>query len=555
MTSNRRPKNKPKNKLKQIQIPENLIHILAVISVIPACFYQVRLVNTFGDAGSAYYFVAFDWFFLFFSLTGLGLFRAVSDMVFSRLERGNVKGAAKVIRSAVWNGLGVSLLFCLIGYALSAFLMQNVMHLPLAALAVKGFLPALLPLAVLFAISGGMDGFGYAKGPDTVCFVFCMALFLAVPLFTVPLYEYGEKVGALLQNAQYGPAYGAQGGSITWIVAAAVALVAALACRWFMNSDLKKMETFHDTLPLEKEKKIYRSVFLKSMSAVAPFVFLNLALIGQAMMFLRIQESKGQDGWMQQWGIFAGKSRIFLFIPVLLAIFYALHMLPELKTAYLRRNLKRSRERYMVSLRCIALMMVPLAVVLAVMGEPLISLFFKEGEIQLAAQLLRIGSICIIFYGLAVMLGTILLSMNMTLNFIIGTVFSVVIHLVALYGMLHFLDIGIYGVVYGNIILAFLLCCCYFFEIRRQVRLRISWLRIFLAPCIAGAIMAAVCALLSLVILKNAPGLLNVLLGMFISILVYFIIVLVLKGATARELRSCPGGEALIAFARLLRLM
>lgn len=551
MTSNRRPK----NKLKLIQIPENLIHILAVLSVLPACLYQVRLVNTFGDMGSACFFVAFDWFFLIFSLTGLGLFRAVSDMVFSRMERGNIKGAVRVVRSAVWNGLAVGVLFSLLGYAAATFLMQNVMHMPLASLAMKGFLPALAPLSAAFALSGGMDGFGNSKGPDTVRFVSCLVLFLAVPLFTAPLYEYGVKVGALLQNEQYGPAYGARGGSLTWIVAGAAALVTALICWWSMKQELKKMESFEDALTSEKEKRVYKSVLVKSLTAIVPLVLLDLAMIGQALLYLRVQEGKEDADWMQQWGIFAGKSRVLLAIPVLLAICYALHMLPDLKTAYLRRNLKRSRERYMVSLRCVALMMIPLAVILIVMGDPLVNLFFREGENLLAVQLLRVGSLCIIFYGLAAMLGTILLSMDMTLNFIIATVLPIAVHLAALYGMLRFLDIGIFGVIYANIILSFLLCCCYLFEIRRQVRIRVSWIRIFLAPCIAGVIMAGICALLSLLLLKGAPAAVNVPVGAATGLAVYFVIILLLKGVTPRELKSYPCGEALISLARLLKLM
>lgn len=549
MASNR----KPKKKLKPIQIPENLIHILAVFSVLLACFYQVRLVNTFGDMGSAFYFVAFDWFFLLFGLTGLGLFKAVSDMVFSRLERGNVKGAGKVVRAAGWNGMAVSLAVCLAGYGACAFLMQNVMHMPLSALAFKGFLPALMPLSAALALCGGMDGLGTSKGPDAVRLVLCLLLFFAAPLLVVPYHAYGAKVGALLQNGQYGPAYGAQGGSVAWIIASAGALAAALACWWSTKAELKKMETFHDTLPLEKEGNLFRSIVLKALPNAAPFVLLDLALIGQAVLFLGTQ--KGDAGWIEQWGIFTGKSRLFLIIPVLLAVFYALHMLPDLKTAYLRRNLKRSRERFMVSLRCMALMTVPMTVLLAVMGEPIVNLFFSEGDTLLAAQLLRIGSICIIFYGLAVMLGTMLLSMNMTGSFVIGTVLSIVIHLAALYGMLHFLEIGIFGVIYANIIFSFLLCCSYFWGIRRQVRFRVSWLRVFLAPCIAGAVMAAVCAVVSLLLFKNAPAVLKVVLGMVLGFLSYFVTVLVLKGAAARELKSYPGGEFLIGLARLLRLM
>ncbi|MDO4332059.1 MAG: polysaccharide biosynthesis C-terminal domain-containing protein [Eubacteriales bacterium] len=544
-----------KKQLRRIELPDNLIGILAGIATVLCCFWRIGLTNLFGDFGNAYYSIAFDWFFLLFVPVGLGTFHAVSSMALSRLERGSVKGAAKFVRLAALVGLVCCLGIWLLGFLLSDFLMGTVMGVPLAGLAFRGFLPALLPVILLLTLSGGMDGFGADKSVDFVRLVFCLLLFLAGPVFAVPFYEYGQKVGAFLQNEQYGAAYGALGGALGLLIAAVPGAVAALLAWWKMRPSIRHMALSDDGGKGEKALQAYQGIFLKSLPVLAPVFLISIGMIGQNLLFLRISKEEAQTNLLQIWGIYTGKVRVIFLLPIFLSVAFAMRMLPGLKVGYLKRNLKKSRERCMVTLRCATLFLVPAAVFMAVLAQPLMSAFFSTGDIETAALLMRIGCASVIFYGLAVALGAVLYSMDMTFSLILNTALAVVIHLFALFFLLELLDLGIYGVLYANIILAFALTLSFMFSVQRHIRIRISWLRIFLAPCMGGAVMAAVCAIVGLALLKNAPGTVNVLVSALTGFLAYFVTVVRIKGATPRELRAFWGGEKIIAVAKLLHIM
>lgn len=544
---------KKKNKRKrQIELPENLVGVLAAIAVIPASFWRVGLSNLYGDTGSAYYSVALDWFFLLFIPAGFSMFTAVSSMVLSRLERGSIKGARKVVRTAAFGGGFISLLVMLAGLGCSGLFMGKLMGLPLAGLAFQGFLPALMPMTVFLALAGGMDGFGSQKSVNVVKIFFCLLLFGTGSVFTAPMLEYGQKVGAFLQNSLYGPAFGALGGAFSFLASAAVTMVAAGIIWWNLRPAIAGIERVQET-GSERQDQILKGVFAKSLPLMLPGFLVMLGMIGESVLFMKT--SGGTDDAALIWGIYTGKTRVLLTVPVIAAVCFVQRMLPELQLGYMSRNLKRTREKSMITLRCTTLLMIPFTVCFLISAQPLISAFFQTGDMEQSAALLRIGSIAVVFYGLAVALAAVLLSADLSMSIILDTFVCVILHLAALFVMLHFLDLGIYSVVYANIILAVALCFAYFSSVQRQMKLRISWLRIFLAPLVGGAAMAAVCALLTFVLLKNTPSAVNALLSALIGFLVYFVAVVLLKGATRRELLAFWGGERLVAAARLLRLM
>lgn len=545
---------KKSKRRKQIVLPENLVGILAAIAMVLCCFWQVRLVNLYGDLGSAYYSAALSWFFLLFIPVGMGMSGAVSAMVLSRLERGSVRAAKRVVRTAAFGGAAGGVILMAFGFICTDLFTGKMMGLSEAGLALKGFLPALLPLCVFLALAGGMDGFGSQKSVNLVRLLFCLLLFGTGTVFTAPLLDYGEKVGAFLQNSRYGPAFGALGGALSFLASCAVTMAAAGIIWWNLRPQIAGIERGEET-GVEKRGQILKGLFAKALPVMLPSLLIAIGLIGQNLLFFRTAQEDAFDDAVLVWGIFSGKARALLTVPVILAVGFAVRMLPELKLGYLNRNLKKTREKCMITLRCMALLMMPAAICFAVCAQAVTGAFYKTGDMEQAAALLRTGSIAVVFYGLAVALCAILMSADFMMSIVLDTLACTVLHLAALYVMLHFLELGIYAVVYANIILAVALCFAYFYSVQRQMKIRISWIRIFLAPCVGGAVMAGVCALLTFAVLKNAASTVNALVSALAGFAVYFVAVVLLKGATRRELLAFWGGERLVAAAKLLRLM
>ncbi len=547
-------KRKQKRTRTKFVIPENLFGTLAAWAAFLACFRRIGLTNRFGDYGNAYYSAALGLFFLLFVFTGLGMGHAVCAMVQARIERGNVKDARRVVTKAAVYGAFISLIFIFAGYVFLKFFTGTLLNIPLTALVLKAFLPALLPLTVFWTLVGGMDGFG-GQAPDFIRFLFYILLFATGPMLTAPFTEYGEKVGALLQNGQYGPAYGAMGGAVSFTVTSLIVMAAALIGWWMTQPAIRDMERMDSENTRSPEKKVYVGIFQNSLSCMLPCGLFMLALIAQTAFFFHTKDAEAFAGRLQAWGIFTGKSGVLLGIPIFGAVAFGLRMMPEFQISFFNRNLKKSKEKCMVALRCCALFTVPGAVLALVLPGPLINLFFREGDLTQAVGFLRIGSICMIFGALAVVLAVILISMDLLTGLSVDIVIAAVLHLAALYGMLRFLELGIFAVLYADIIFFFLLCMFFLVSIKRHLKISFSWIRIFLAPVIGGAVMAAVCAFFAYVLFKTTPMAVTAPVSALAGFAFYVVTVLVLKGAAPRELRAFPCGEKILAFARLIRLM
>ena len=132
---------------------------------------------------------------------------------------------------------------------------------------------------------------------------------------------------------------------------------------------------------------------------------------------------------------------------------------------------------------------------------------------------------------------------------------ALVLHLASLYVMLEFFDLKLYAVVISCIIFALTMCILNGLSIRKHLRYSQEVKRTFIIPSIAAAVMGAVCWLVHMLFslfLSIVPA---TLLSIAIGAILYFVILIGLKGIKESELRNLPCGNAIVALARFCRLM
>ena len=508
-------------------------------------FAPVRLVNIFGDEGSVYWAVALEMFFFLFCLLGIGCARSVSVMIRRRTELGDIRSARIIAGRALGTVFFISLFLAGAGYALTSLLCSGLMELPLAAMPFEIFLAALLPLSLLWTLSGILDAFGNEKPVrfwNGMLGLFCFVLGL---LFAAPLYGYGKKVGALLQNPSYGPAYGALGTAAAFFISALVCMFGLLFSWTAAGKELRRMEQDETE---HKTNETWAALIRNAMPVCIPALFLVSGLIGESVLFLK-------NGAPSEWGVYVGKCLPLVGAVLFGALALAFRMLPEFKLSFSGRSLRKSRDKCMLALRCTALYVVPAAVLFAALAEPVLGTLFKEGSLTDAYGPMRISALGIVFGGLSFMLGAILFSVELYYNLWAGLLLCMAVRLGSFYIFHSLLDLKLYSPVYADALAAFVLCLFLLMSVRRQLKISVSWGRIFLAPCISGAVMAGVCLLFSELLLKNTASPVRAIFSGTLGLLAYFVVSLLLKGATRRELRCLPGGQWMIRFGCLLRLL
>ena len=79
--------------------------------------------------------------------------------------------------------------------------------------------------------------------------------------------------------------------------------------------------------------------------------------------------------------------------------------------------------------------------------------------------------------------------------------------------------------------------------------------RTFAIPAIASIVMGIVIGLLNMLLSKSAGKALTVFVGIGVGAIVYFAVLILLKGINEHDLRSMPGGRTVLSIARRFRLM
>ncbi len=556
MNIRKKGKGKKRNR-RRIEIPENLVTGLSAAAAFLACLWQARLTSVYGAWGGGCFAAAFCWFFLPAALLTAGLYEAVSSMVINRLERGRGRDARRVVRFSLFAGILLALLFIAVLYLAGGLLTGSMFGLPLSAMTLRVLAPSLFCLTVMAVLAGGMDGFGCLSSAGLVKILFCLTLFFSASLSARPFAEYGQKVAALLQNTLYGPAYGAVGGAVSLAVSSFLGMAASMVLWAARRPVIRERIQISAVSQKEPLREQMTGVLAAAFPVFLPLAFLGLMGLLQTFLYCAFAGGEGTipPEAVQEWGSFAGKSRVLVLGPALLSLLFARYMQPGMKVSYLQRNPRRMRERCMISLRSMLLLTVPFAVALCVLARPVLEIFFSDSDNALAQSLMRLESLGLIVFGLAAVLGAFMLSIDMAGMLSVCMAASLAVYAAALYVLLSLLNMGVYGVVCADLILLLLFSAASWFCVSRQAKMRINWFRILLAPLVGGLVMAGICALFGLVLLQKAPAVLCACVSAVLGFAAYCAVVLLLKGATPRELNAFPGGETLIALAQALKLL
>lgn len=240
-------------------------------------------------------------------------------------------------------------------------------------------------------------------------------------------------------------------------------------------------------------------------------------------------------------------------MPIALANAMCSSIVPMLTQLMVREEYGRAREKIGQAMRFTMIVALPSAVGLAVLARPIVSMLFK-GEVDMAVSMLHIGSVSVVFYTMSTLTNGVLQGINKMQIPVRNAAISLVIHIALLYAMLE-MNMGINAVVYAYILFAVVVCVLNAVAIRKYMRYKQEVARTFIIPAIASAVMGVVLWLLKLLLAKPAGNVVTVFAGISVGAVVYFVVLILLKGINERDMRSMPGGRTMIVIAKKLRLI
>lgn len=558
MENNRTTRKKSKKGASNFLIQGTILAAAGILVRLIGMFYRIPLADILGEEGNGYYSSAFSIYSILLIVSSYSLPTAVSKMVATRMARKEYRNSVKVLRVALFYGTIVGFLGCAALWFGADVFANQFLKMPYTAYALKTLAPTIWVIAYLGVFRGYFQGLGTML-PTAVSQIIEQIINAVISIYAASkLFEAGLRSNLVHGETAYSFAFGAAGGTIGTGVGAVAALVFLAFIMVNYQPVMRKQAKRDKSRRRESGPELSMVLILTVMPIVLSSVAYNISTVidnsiyGNGMAAIGMKSSEIASNW----GVYSGKYHLLFNIPVAISNSLSAALIPSLSRAVAERSKGQVVNKISMIIRFSMIIAIPAAVGLTVLAGPICNLLFSRYDNTALIRMMMYGSVAVVFFSLSTVTNAVLQGINHMLTPLINAIVALVLHILILCIMLFGFKMGIYSVVYSNILFALIMCILNGMAISRYLRYRQEFVKTFILPTLASAVMGAaaygVYFLVHITIKSNGIG---VILAICVAVVVYGILFLKLRCVDEVELLEVPGGRKLVRIARKFHLM
>lgn len=525
--------------------------------------YRIPLANKIGDDGNGYYNAAYSIYSILLIMSSYSLPVAVSKMVAVRLAKKQYRNSIRIFKAAMFYATIAGALGFLALWFGADYFAVVVIKMPYSAYALKALAPTIWIMAYLGVLRGYFQGHS-TMIPTAFSQIFEQIINAVISILAaVSLYDIGFKSNLVYDSTEYAFAFGAAGGAIGTGAGALAALFFCLLLLMGYRPIIKRQVRKDQSGRVERYSAISGTLFFTIAPIIMSSVIYNIITVVDNSIFGNVMTDLGEGKRIaSDWGIM-GKYHLLFNIPVAIANSLSSSLIPSLSQAAAGRNRKQVVSKISSAIRFSMIIAIPSAVGLTVLAHPISNLLFSGVDNTMLTKMTMVGSAAVVFFSLSTVSNAVLQGINRMRIPIRNSTIALIIHVGILYVLLYGVKMGIYGVVYANILFALTVCILNGMSIRRCLRYRQDVKKTFLIPTAAAGVMGMAAYGIYQLIFKMVGTTLEGRLATSVclmpaivaAVLVYFVLLIKLGGVGRDEMRGMPGGTRLIGLAKRLHLM
>lgn len=535
--------------------------ILAIASIVVRIIgiaYRIPMINIIGDEGMGYYGTAFNVYNIALLLSSYSLPLAVSKMVSVRLARKQYRNSVRILRAALVYATVVGALAAAVIWFGADFFAREVFFMPYAAFALKTLAPTVWIMAYLGVFRGYYQGQG-TMVPTALSQVFEQIVNAIVSVAAGSwLFNQAIKVEILRgeSGSGYSNSWGAAGGTVGTGAGAFTALVFLLLLFAAYQRTIRKKVRRDRSGSLESYGTITKILFFTVVPVVVSSAIYNVnSVLDNGLLAYNFKSLGMEEEFISQWGVYTGKYHLLINVPMAVSNALSSSLIPSVSRAVATGDRRMVKKKVAAAIRFSLLIAIPSAVGLTVLAGPVNNLLFS-GDNDLAVQMTLYGSIAVVFYSVSTVTNAILQGIDRMRLPIVHALTALVLHLAAMEVMVLVFHMGIFSMVFANILFAVIMCFLNHRSIRKILGYRQEVKKTIFLPAAASAVMGAaavgVYKLIHLGIQSNAVCTLG---AVAAAVAVYGVLLVKLGCLDEDELHQMPGGTRLLQVFRKLRLM
>ncbi len=539
------------NKNNKYLVQGSILGIASIISRFIGMLYRIPLTRIIGVDGMGTYSAAYEWYNLALLLSSYSIPLAVSKLVSAREMNKEYRNSYHIFKTAMVISASVgALMFAVVYFGASIWAKLSdykSIEMPLRVLA-----PAIFVMAIMGVLRG------LFQGKRTM-------IPTALSQLLEQIVNAGVSVAAaylLMKQHNASPditAYGATGSTLGTLFGAIFGLM-FLVLIFVVNRPILKKRVAKDTTNHQESfGEAAKAIIFTAVPIIISQTAFQISGLIDTKLWGMYAESQGMEETVKNtvWGIYSGQYRLLTNVPIAIATALGTAVVPTLAAYYSKGKKEEVRSKVANTMKFNMLIAFPSAIGLGVLAKPIITMLFGySGDVNLSANALRVGCIAVVLFALSTLTNGVLQGIDKMRVPVRHAFISLIIHIPLVLVMLFVLKVGIFGLVYGNITFAFVICVLNWVSIKKNLNYKQEVVRTFVLPGIAASIMGvAAFFTYQLVYSLIAINSLSVLLTMIIAIAVYGISIVLLKAVNEEELLEMPKGYMLLRICRKLHLM
>lgn len=532
---------------KSLFVQGTILAAAGIITKMIGFIYRIPMANILGDQGNGIYSVAFGIYNIALTLSSYSMPQAVSKLVAEKIATGQERNKIRIfIRALIFAFIAGMAAFALLwagADALEALYHRQGLSRPLRVLAPTSFIVALL---------GTFRGFfqGHRTMVPTAVSQILEQIINAVVSVAA---AYG--LTRMYSDSPDVHAYGAMGGTLGTLTGAAAALVFFIILTLSRSGSIKRSAGMRGADD-DTNRMMYRAIFLTVIPIILSQTIYQIGNTIDDLIFGTMMENAGVSDAVAAslQGAFHTQYLQLVNLPVAIATAMAASTLPTIAAACIVGELDDARSRAETVVKFNMAIAIPSAVGLAVLAYPIVALLFPRlvDYRAVAATLLITGSSAVVFYALSTITTSILQGTNNMSVPVKHSAISLVIHIILVYALLKYTDLGIYAILIGNVTFPLLVCLMNLYSIKNIIGKCWTIRTSFLMPLAAAVLMGAAAWLIYTGIYKFTHIMvIGLLVSVAAAVVIYGAVILKMKCFTRDELLQFPMGGRLVRLAKI----
>ena len=524
--------------------------------------FKVPLNNIIGEDGFGYFNTAYDVYNVLLMISTTGLPVAMSRMISQAQTLGNHAQIKRIYRTSLYVFLTIGMVGSLgmLFFCRQLSVMVTTNENSWAAIA------ALAPCVLLICLVSAYRGFFQGQSnmtPTSVSQILeaVTRLVVGLGLAWLVMKLTGEAAvraqGIVLASGETAQDYGditlAAGGTILGVTLGSLISVVYLHHKFRQSNQILSLGG--------GTAKSTRSTMKELLSIAVPITLgsagLQIINLFDTMIYMR--RLTGALQWTERMadsakGVYNFCQTVFAlpcsFIPTI-----TIAVIPAITASLTRKDLAEAKATSESSVRTMALIAMPCAAGLFVMAEPVIRLLcstYTEDKIQLAATMLAILGLTVIFNSLVLLLNAIMQAHGDVVTPVVNMLIGGIIKIIVNYILVGQPNLNIVGAPIGTFICYISITALDLIAMKRHISARPAIFKNIIRPGLASAIMGAATFMVYRV-LSNAISSwkLACLLSLAFAVVLYAVLVVFLRCLTYEDCMLLPKGEKI---AKILRI-